>query len=133
MRGAPARLRVAGTAGAAAITLLTACGSDAGPTASATSASLLRVGSPQFASSPGQGMRQVAQNWTVELLATLTPEGRPRPSLARDWQVSPDGLSLTVNLTPDVESFRVVCAPVIDKNPDLFVPELVKIARSTPA
>jgi ABC-type transport system substrate-binding protein len=103
MRGAPARVRVAGAAGAAAITLLTACGSDAGPTASATSASLLRVGSPQFASSPGQGMRQVAQNWTVELLATLTPEGRPRPSLARDWQVSPDGLSLTVNLSPNVK------------------------------
>ena len=48
-------------------------------------------------------MRQVAQNWTVELLATLTPEGRPRPSLAKDWQVSPDGLSLTVNLTPEVK------------------------------
>jgi tripartite ATP-independent transporter DctP family solute receptor len=39
---------------------------------------------------------------------------------------------MQVNLTPDVESFRVACAPVIDKNPDLFVPELVKIARATP-
>ena len=34
---------------------------------------------------------------------------------------------MQVNLTPDVESFRVACAPVIEKNPDLFVPELVKI------
>ena len=40
---------------------------------------------------------------------------------------------MQVNLTPDVESFRVACASVIDKNPDLFVPELVKSARATPA
>ena len=40
---------------------------------------------------------------------------------------------MQVNLTPDVESFRVACAPVIDKNPDLFVPELVKMARATAA
>jgi TRAP-type C4-dicarboxylate transport system substrate-binding protein len=40
---------------------------------------------------------------------------------------------MQVNLTPDVESFRVACAPVIEKNPDLFLPELVKMARSTPA
>jgi tripartite ATP-independent transporter DctP family solute receptor len=40
---------------------------------------------------------------------------------------------MQVNLTPDAESFRTACAPVIDKNPDLFVPELVKMARATPA
>jgi len=40
---------------------------------------------------------------------------------------------MQVNLTPDVESFRVATAPVIEKNPDLFVPELVKMARATPA
>ena len=40
---------------------------------------------------------------------------------------------MQVNLTPDVESFRAACAPVIDKNPDLFVPDLVKMARATPA
>ncbi|MFO1306295.1 MAG: TRAP transporter substrate-binding protein [Burkholderiales bacterium] len=40
---------------------------------------------------------------------------------------------MTVNLTPDVESFRVATASVIEKNPDLFLPELVKIARATPA
>jgi tripartite ATP-independent transporter DctP family solute receptor len=43
------------------------------------------------------------------------------------------GQGMQVNLTPDVESFRVACSPVIDKNPDLFVPELVKMARATPA
>jgi tripartite ATP-independent transporter DctP family solute receptor len=40
---------------------------------------------------------------------------------------------MQVNLSPDVESFRTACAPVIDKNPDLFVPDLVKMARATPA
>jgi tripartite ATP-independent transporter DctP family solute receptor len=40
---------------------------------------------------------------------------------------------MQVALTPDRESFRAACAPVIDKNPDLFVPELVKMARATKA
>src|SRR5450755_1187245 len=40
---------------------------------------------------------------------------------------------MQVNLTPDIESFRVACSPVIEKFPDLFLPELVKIARATPA
>jgi TRAP-type C4-dicarboxylate transport system substrate-binding protein len=40
---------------------------------------------------------------------------------------------MQVNLSPDAESFRTACAPVIDKNPDLFVPDLVKMARATPA
>jgi tripartite ATP-independent transporter DctP family solute receptor len=41
------------------------------------------------------------------------------------------GMQVTVDL--DVESFRVACAPVLEKFPDLFLPELVKMARSTPA
>jgi len=40
---------------------------------------------------------------------------------------------MQVNLNVDVESFRVACAPVLEKFPDLFLPELVKMARSTPA
>ena len=43
------------------------------------------------------------------------------------------GQGMQVNLNVDVESFRAACAPVIEKNPDLFLPDLVKIARSTPA
>jgi peptide/nickel transport system substrate-binding protein len=102
MRSAPGRLGGTLTAGAATVLLFTGCGS-AAPLTVETPEALLRIGVGQVASSPGQGLRQVAQNWTVELLATLTPEGRPRPSLAKDWQVSPDGLSLTVNLRPDVK------------------------------
>ena len=40
---------------------------------------------------------------------------------------------MQVNLTPDIESFRVATGSVIEKNPDLFLPELVKVARATPA
>jgi TRAP-type transport system periplasmic protein len=39
---------------------------------------------------------------------------------------------MQVNLNVDAESFRVACAPVLEKFPDLFLPELVKMARSTP-
>jgi len=39
---------------------------------------------------------------------------------------------MQVNLEPDVESFRVATSPVIEKFPDLFLPELVKMARATP-
>jgi TRAP-type C4-dicarboxylate transport system substrate-binding protein len=39
---------------------------------------------------------------------------------------------MEVTLDVDVESFRVACTPVIANNPDLFLPELVKMARATP-
>ena len=40
---------------------------------------------------------------------------------------------MQVVLTPDLESFRAATSSVIEKNPDLFLPELVKMARATPA
>ena len=40
---------------------------------------------------------------------------------------------MQVNLDVDVESFRVACAPLLGKFPDLFLPELVAMARATPA
>lgn len=39
---------------------------------------------------------------------------------------------MQVNLSVDVESFRKVCLPLVDKMPDQFPPHLVKIARATP-
>ncbi|MET0442650.1 MAG: hypothetical protein ABW071_11765, partial [Casimicrobiaceae bacterium] len=39
---------------------------------------------------------------------------------------------MQANLAPDVESFRVATASVIETNPELFLPELVKLARATP-
>jgi TRAP-type transport system periplasmic protein len=40
---------------------------------------------------------------------------------------------MQVNLTPDKESFRTACSGVIAQFPDLFPPDLVKLARSTTA
>lgn len=40
---------------------------------------------------------------------------------------------MQVNLDVDVESFRVATASLLDKFPDLFLPELVKMAKATPA
>jgi hypothetical protein len=42
------------------------------------------------------------------------------------------GQGMQVTMDVDIESFRVATAPVIDKYPDLFLPELVKMARATP-
>jgi tripartite ATP-independent transporter DctP family solute receptor len=39
---------------------------------------------------------------------------------------------MQVNENVDIESFRLACGPVIEKFPDLFLPELVKMARATP-
>lgn len=100
MPGARGRFGGAVIIGAAAGLLLAACGPHAGSTAGDPAASQLRVG---FGQVPGQGLRQIVQNWIVEGLATLTNEGRPRPSLAKDWTVSPDGKTLTVNLAPNLK------------------------------
>jgi tripartite ATP-independent transporter DctP family solute receptor len=40
---------------------------------------------------------------------------------------------MQVTLDVDVESFRAACKPVLEKFPDLFPPDLVALARATPA
>jgi peptide/nickel transport system substrate-binding protein len=60
------------------------------------------VGVAQVASGPSNGLNQIAQNMAVEQLAFLSDDGRPHPLLAKDWQISGDGLSLTVNLRSGV-------------------------------
>jgi TRAP-type transport system periplasmic protein len=40
---------------------------------------------------------------------------------------------MQVNVNVDGASFQAACGPVIGKCPDLFLPELVKLAQSTPA
>ena len=82
--------------------LLTACRPDPKAVADDVASSVMRVGVGRMPSNPGNGLRQLAQNMTVELLADFTEEGRLRPWLARDWTVSADGLGLTVNLRPGV-------------------------------
>jgi tripartite ATP-independent transporter DctP family solute receptor len=43
------------------------------------------------------------------------------------------GKGMQVNLTPDIGSFRRACEPVVAKFPDLFPPDLVKLAQTAKA
>src|SRR4051812_16540409 len=86
----------------AAMMLLTACRSHDGSSASGAATTTLRVGLSQVLSNPTQGITSLAQVLTVESLARLADDGRPQPALARDWQISEDRKSLTVNLSPAV-------------------------------
>ena len=97
------RKRSLRAAAAAASVVLVACGPASESATQATESSTLRVGIGQVASSPGLGLRSIVQNLTLESLATLSEQGRPRPSLAKDWTLSPDGVELTVNLAPGVK------------------------------
>ena len=85
------------------VPLLTACGPAAGSRASDAAPATLRVGFGQVPSSPGEGLRSVAQTLTIESLARLTDDGRLAPLLARDWVVSEDGRTVTVNLRTGVK------------------------------
>jgi peptide/nickel transport system substrate-binding protein len=92
-----------GVAAAGVVLLLPGCHAAPGPNTVDAASATLRVGIGQVASAAGQGLRPVVQNLTLDLLATLTNEGRPRPSLAKEWVVSPDGLTLTITLRPGVK------------------------------
>jgi peptide/nickel transport system substrate-binding protein len=87
---------------AVAALLLTACRPATGERSSSSDRIALRVGVPQLPADTANGLRQFAQNRAVESLASLADDGRPRPGLAKDWQVSADGLALTVNLRSGV-------------------------------
>src|SRR5262245_55219709 len=67
-------------------------------------AAMLRVGIGQLsATSPLNGLRQLAQIVAVESLARLTPEGRVEPWIAEKWVPSNDGRSLVVTLKSGVK------------------------------
>ncbi|MBI3491666.1 MAG: ABC transporter substrate-binding protein, partial [Acidobacteria bacterium] len=93
---------LAGRWGAVAALLLTACRPATGKPSSGSDPVTLHVGVPELPADTANGLRQFAQNRAVESLARLADDGRPRPALAKDWQVSPDGLALTVNLRSGV-------------------------------
>ncbi|MGE3178800.1 MAG: ABC transporter substrate-binding protein [Vicinamibacterales bacterium] len=46
------------------------------------------------------GLRQVVRNQAIEPLVKYGEDGRPGPSLAERWTLSPDGLRLTIQLKP---------------------------------
>ncbi|HEX4347328.1 MAG TPA: ABC transporter substrate-binding protein [Vicinamibacterales bacterium] len=67
-----------------------------GPTGPKQQESTLRVGSGQIE------LKQFVQRQTIEALAKVREDGRLTPWLAKDWAVSEDGLTITVNLRPGV-------------------------------
>jgi peptide/nickel transport system substrate-binding protein len=77
------------------LAVVTARCNNTGPTNPPTS-STLRIGVGQIQ------MNQLVQNLTVEPLIKIGEDGRIKPWLATSWSVSPDGLSLTLHLKPDV-------------------------------
>ena len=82
--------------------LLAAC-RHAPASASDAAPATLRIGIGQVVAGPTEGLSNIAQLLSVESLARLADDGRPTAQLARDWQVSPDGVVLTVNLRPGVK------------------------------
>jgi peptide/nickel transport system substrate-binding protein len=64
---------------------------------------VLRVGVGEAASaSPQSGIRPVVQNLSIEALTRVGRDGRAQPWLAKDWQTSPDGRAVTVQLRENV-------------------------------
>ncbi|MCU1383965.1 MAG: hypothetical protein JWL71_2662 [Acidobacteria bacterium] len=80
-----------------------ACRRSAGTLAPDDTRPTLRVGVGGFTAIGNEGLRALAQNFVVENLARLSDDGRPQPWLAHDWNLSPDGLSLTMNLVSGVK------------------------------
>ena len=67
--------------------------------------STLRIGASlgeMAPANPQTGVRQVAQNLTLEGLIKTGEDGRPTPWLARAWEFTPDGRTLKIHLRPGV-------------------------------
>ena len=82
-----------------------ACQGPAGRRAQPTPVTL-RVGvsvGQMAAADPQNGLRQVAQNQSVEALVKIGEDGRPTAWLAQSWEFTPDGRTLKVHLRPDLK------------------------------
>src|SRR5262245_179668 len=87
----------------AVATLIASCEGASAPTAGPPSA-VLRVGLGQTsATSPMNGLRQLAQIVAVEGLARLTADGRVEPWIAEKWVPSNNGRSLILTLKSGVK------------------------------
>src|SRR3954471_13198485 len=81
-----------------------ACRNQDEPKTKVTSATL-RIGislGEMATANPQTGLRQVAQNFSVEGLVKTGEDGRPTAWLARSWEFSPDGRTLKIHLRPGV-------------------------------
>lgn len=87
--------------------LLTAtlgCGRAGPPAATSSQPVTLRIGVGNIASgNPLGGLQQVANNQSFEGLVRFGPDGRPRPWLAKSWQIASDKRSMTLELRPEAK------------------------------
>src|SRR6478735_1524142 len=72
----------------------------------ASAPAILRVGvsmGEMAAANPQNGVRQVAQNQTLEGLIKIGDDGRPTAWLAQSWEFAADRRTLTIHLRPDLK------------------------------
>lgn len=80
-----------------------ACGKENGPQNSGTRVEVLRVGVGGLPSqTPERGVRQFVSNISLEGLVRVDQTGRARTALAESLAISPDALSITLRLRPNV-------------------------------
>jgi peptide/nickel transport system substrate-binding protein len=80
------------------------CGSAPRTGATTSAPTTLRIGVGNFAAgNPLGGLQQVAANQSFEGLVRFGPDGRPRPWLAKSWNIAPDRRSMTLELRPDAK------------------------------
>lgn len=117
------------------------CGRAPGPAARAPESVVVRVGVGRLpAQSPLNGLRQLVRNQSIEGLVRIGTDGRPRPWLAKDWTVAPDGLSMQLHLRPEAEfhdgspvTAEAVAAALKDTLPAFMGPAFQDVARIDPA
>ena len=90
-----------------------------GPVASPQAPSVLRIGVGPI------GVEQLVENLTIDSLAKVDEDGRVTPLLAKELKVSPDGLSLSIKLRPNVRFHdgSLVTAPLVADNLRASLPQ----------
>lgn len=79
------------------------CDHNSGPTRASRGPITLTIGVPQATNrDPSFGFAQVPALFSTEGLTTIGKDGRPQPNLAESWSESPDGLTWTFELRPNV-------------------------------
>jgi ABC-type transport system substrate-binding protein len=113
------------------------CGGAPGPAARVSESVVVRVGVGRLpAQSPLNGLRQLVQTQSIEGLVRFDTDGRPRPWLAKDWTVAPDGLSMRLRLRPEARfhdgstaNGQVVATALRDTLPGFMGPAFQDVAR----
>jgi peptide/nickel transport system substrate-binding protein len=110
-----------------AVSLLGSIGCGGSGTPLQSTPATLRIGvsvGEMAAANSQNGLRQVAQNQTLEGLIKIGDDGRPTPWLAKSWEFAADERTLTIQLRPDLtfHDGSPVTAPVVTKILEALLP-----------